>query len=209
MLTPALVALALCASPESAAAPRIAVWIQPAGTLYAAEESVRLGRGVFYLPLGATLALPRLPIELAAELTLTAGSEILPNASRGFFGGLLSVGPAFRLSSQPFSGFFIQPKVIASFVSQSATVPLSYPYFGSGSMGEIGLGIDVGYELRFGWLYLAPVVGANISLASGQGAPLSSLYAFRPLFAGIDPEQTAAIVYWGVNLNLLRIGGAF
>ena len=209
MVAPALVALALCASPESAAAPRLAVWMQPAGALYAAEESVRLGRGVLYLPLGATIALPSLPIEISAELTLAAGGENLPDASRSFFGGLLSVGPAFRLSAQPLSGLFIQPKVIASFVSQSATVPLGYPYFESGSMVEVGLGLDVGYALRFGWLYLAPVIGANVSLASGQGAPLSSLYAFRPLFAGIDPNQTEAFVYWGVNLNLLRIGGAF
>ena len=203
MVASALVALALGASPG------FAVWMQPAGTVYALEESVRFGRGVLYLPLGATVALPRSPIEIAAELTLTAGSETLPNASRGFFGGLLSVGPAFRLSPQPFSGLFIQPKLIASYLSQSATTPLAYPYFGSGSMVEIGLGVDVGYALRFGWLYVAPVIGANVSIASGDGAPLSSIYAFRPLFAGIDPRQRAGLVYWGVNLNLVRVGGAF
>lgn len=206
MLLAAATALLLQATP-----PSLAVWMQPVGTIHSAFESVREGRvWIAYLPLGASYAPPAWPVELHGELTITFGGEALTDASRSFAGALVSAGPVFRLlRSGPLRGPFVQPKLFASYLGQSAEVPSGFELFRAGSAMEIGLGLDVGWQLQFGRVYVTPVLGATVSLATGEGPPLSTYYGYGTLAAGLDPRGEVSVFQWGLNLNLVRIGVVF
>jgi len=205
--------LAVLAAAPAADAPAFAAWVQPLGTLAAGADSLALGRSrALYLPIGFSVAPPPLPFELAFELTFAAGEERIPNASRTVFGGLASAGPVFRLfSPRRLSGFFVAPKIWASYLQHEAIAPLGFEIFQSGTTAELGAGLDLGYQLSVGRLYGAVVVGAGAGVAFGGGAPLGSIYAFDALFSGWSDPQGAnqPALFLSLNLNLVRLGVAF
>lgn len=63
------------------------------------------------------------------------------------------------------------------------------------------LGVDVGYQLTFGRLYLAPMAGVS------AGYCFNALQAVRPLaYAFMASGETSNRPVVGFNLNLVRVG---
>ncbi len=198
----------LAADASAGAAPSVAVWVKPLGPLtltpvLAAQDDtfvmVPLGMNI---PLGATteLVLELTPIWTRLDCEARCTTRALS----------LAVGPSWTaVPTSPGSGFFLQPKLGAVVARDSREAGTATP-LDEGSWSETGtqlsLGLDLGYQLRRGHLFLAFVVGA--SAGRGWNVPASSQSV---LFSMVDtPERGREDKWvWDLSFHLLRIGASF
>jgi hypothetical protein len=178
-----------------------AVWVEPVGSIIMA-----LGGGAF-ASLGTNLALgPN--TDLAFEAAFTAGLDWYGCKSSST-GGWAAVGMTFRFGSQAsYDGFFIQPKLRARYFSTSGS-ETSGGWFGCGSSvdgedSEVGLGLDIGYQIVEGPLFIAPILGVSFNRCFN--CPGGDFLNFK-ILGGHDAREDGLTL--GINLNLIRIGFVF
>lgn len=192
----------------AAAAPSVALWVKPLGPLTLTPILAAQDDTFVMVPLGMNIPLDATK-ELVLELTpiwtrLDCEARCTTQALS------LAVGPSWTVvPTSPGSGFFLQPKLGAVVARDSREAGIATP-FDEGSWSETGaqlsLGLDVGYQLRRGHLFLAFVVGA--SAGRGWNVAASSRSVF---FSMVDvPERRREDKWvWDMNLHLLRIGASF
>lgn len=186
----------------------VAVWVKPLSALTLTPVMASRGETFVMVPVGANL-----PLGTSTDLVL----ELTPLWTRQdcearCTGKALSLaaGPSFTLfSSRPGSGFFIQPKLTGVVAQQSREVDVTVPGdegAWSETSTQVSLGLDLGYQLRRGPLFLAFALGA--SMGRGWNVPDNSPSVF---FSMVDwPERAREDkTTWDVNLHLLRIGASF
>jgi hypothetical protein len=192
-----LAGLLLLGAPLQARA-ETSLWIQPLGTAFAAANEV------FYLPLGANLALDE-GRDLVLELTPTRGNWY--GCSSRSSGAWVSAGWA-SFSGDQHAGWFVQPKLIGRFFRTSGAVSAPgwlFPCDGpqvNGSDLELRAGADAGHAWRLGPAAIALAIGASAGFCwncLGESALLD--------FWNTTPRRTRVAL--GINVNLLRLGVAF
>jgi hypothetical protein len=208
----ALAALAFAAGvdTESSAAddvrPRAVVYAYPSSTAAMFALGASGPEPTVYGALGASL---RLAGEIGVDTELAAGSL---NARDSEAGWMFSVGagPSIQLTGdEAFRGLFIATRVrFETFQPPFAVHPtpggvfLPGPSIASAVVGEI----DVGYHLRFGRFYIAPLIGFGVGYAynyvDSTHVRMLSPFTESPQSANVSPQG----IVWTVNLNLARIG---
>jgi hypothetical protein len=132
--------------------------------------------------------------------------------STGVFAAL---GLAFRFGDRPDWGWFLQPKLrVRAFNTTGGSESVLFADCSPdnlallrGSDREIGMGLDLGYQMRFGPLFLAPLLGVSFGVC--LDAPGGNFFHVDfDLFTEIKPRERVSVC-GGLNLNLLRIGVAF
>jgi hypothetical protein len=113
--------------------------------------------------------------------------------SPGFRGVWLSAGPIFHVGPRPLRGFFLTPKLlVGAFGAGQGRQPII----------DFLVGADFGYQLTYGRLYLAFVIGASV----GAGIAENDGFAGPLLTLGSDQTSQAVTPVVGINLQLIRIG---
>ncbi|HZI09532.1 MAG TPA: hypothetical protein VE153_04015 [Myxococcus sp.] len=196
------------AAPPGDSAPGVAVWVKPLSALTLTPVLASQGETFVMVPVGMNLPLGT-RTDLVLELTPIWTRQDCEARCTGRALSL-AVGPSFLVApSSPGSGFFLQPKLVGVLAQQSRETELSVPG-DPGSWSEtstqLSLGLDVGYQLRRGPLFLAFVLGASVG--RGWNVPASSPSVF---FSLVDwPERAREDkLTWDVNLHLLRVGASF
>jgi hypothetical protein len=185
------------AATETAAA---SAWAQPAGTAAMAAG------GVFYLSVGTNIAMGP-DRDLVLEVATTRGNHYGCHTTSS--GGWASVGAAFFPARSPSRrGFFWEPLLNGRYF-HTAGGESSRGFFGcakdtlDGSDADLQVGLDIGYQLRFGSLLVVPVIGARAGYCwNCVGRGPTSL----PL---LDNEVRTDRPVVGLNLNLVRVGMIF
>ncbi len=229
-MNPLLLVLVLTAAPLASAepppasvdAPRVAIWLQPLGTVFEMMEST------IYLSAGTNLPLSE-TVGLGLELTVVQG----PMRSSGFwssrrnktyttpvgdFWRLQAVaGPTFSLHGKHLSGPFIQPKLMAQLAYEPDhgyvdTITQAAVAHRGGKSLEMQLGLDVGWHFASRGFYFAPVLGASVGRCFNCAAEGGESWTFsrllHPEAYGYSPQRKAMPVV-GINFNLLRMGASF
>lgn len=210
-----LIALSLLTLPS---APPIAereraVWLQPVGT------PVMAAGGLLYIPAGATFPLTN-DLRMTVEATLVGfGAGGSPRCSIGgcpaYSQLWLAAGPVFAPLPHRHRGFFVNPKLLAILSSEGASDPVevspgmySPPHLAGRSL-EVQAGADVGYQLSYGSLYLATMLGLSAGVCFNCADKAQPTSILGPAFWGTSSRRTAAKPAWAVNMNLFRVGYAF
>lgn len=187
-------------------------WIQPVGAM-ALPSLQSLSNGyvprLFMLPLGLNVPVSRTH-ELVFEATPFARedycvSDYAPCGSRAL-AVALGLAWTFRPDSSR-GGVFLQPKVIGVLErswSARRTGPTEDPWSATGR--QLSVGLDVGYRVALGPVFLAFVVGASTGRGWGIPADHDSLF-FSLLHAPQERRETKWV--WDLNLHLLRLGANF
>ena len=206
-------------APDSALepAPRPwAIWVEPIGTaLYAGiTRSTYISTGV-EVPAGQTW---NWTFEFAFHVyddTTSAPDYIERDRSFWFSTGpQIFVGPG----KERLNGFFVHPKLLVTYSTKSVQVEDGPGFSEEDDSGtwtsrqwEIHAGLDVGFRFNFDGFYIAPVIGVSLG-ACFPTQPVTfenpQVVGLSPTFIGGDPVKAPGFTF-GVNLNLLRIGGAF
>lgn len=169
--------------------PTVAIWAQPLGLVVAPVATTALNAGTYVaVPLGANVSVG--PTELAIEATVYTYRN---KQNSAFTGGMLSIGPVLHTGDLALGGFMLVPKlgfdVMHEFVDNRTGLSL-LP------------GVDFGWQRTFGRLYLAVVMGVSAGWSFADGDAIEG-----PGLNPTLPTKPGPVV--GVNLNLLRLGGAF
>jgi hypothetical protein len=194
------------------------LWLEPLGTslglLYTASPSARDADERLYMlsggyahPLDARRA-------LATELLVLHNVGGCREVTGKCYGTTLvrtSVGLAYSFGGSPGRGFLLQPRLILGYYRQhpgrADPDVFGEPLETRGAHGfSVQAGLDVGYQWRFGPVYLAIVGG----LAAGVSSGIEDL----PPFLLIDGTRTETGeprlgLALGLNLHLLRVGFSF
>ncbi|HLL52090.1 MAG TPA: hypothetical protein VK447_01005 [Myxococcaceae bacterium] len=185
------------------------VWVQPA-SMFLMGPSLQESLSNFQLrALSAGANIPVLGKEIVIELTLAPGAT--PTACpTWFWGGWLSAGVLFPLGKSATDGFFVQPKVTASYFDQrqaggDCVDPTATTT--RWSSVEWGLGADVGFQATLGPFYVSPLIGATVGQCIDCPAQTTVLTPYTP-YLGKAGERISRLSF-GLNLNLLRVGFVF
>lgn len=194
-------------APEPSA-PSFSLWVQPLSLLTLTPIASSNGDTLLMIPVGANLALGA-STDLVLELTPIIASYDCEArcTTRGL---AFAVGPSWTFgASRPGNGFFLQPKLLGVLTRDSREVEFQVPS-DAGSWSETGrqlsLGLDVGYQLKRGPLFLAFVVGGSVGQGWNIAEDKDSLF-ISLLDTPIRAREDKTV--WDLNLNLVRIGGSF
>jgi hypothetical protein len=187
--------------------PRSAVWIQaglPVSLIWAGAT----GNSTLYLPIGANFNVWGHPIAL--EVTPIYDRLRSTEITWRSVGLITAVGPMLFTGPEPLRGFFLEPKLLVSMYRISLLLgppPHDFPgpydnrHFLTAS---VSIGLDIGYQLVWGHLYLAVVGG----LAVGYCHNCSRDGFASGLLTEYNDVRTNRLAF-DFNLNLLRIGIAW
>jgi hypothetical protein len=183
----------------------LAVWIEPIGT------GIGAGAGIFYLSAGANVVLGE-HVDLVPEAAFTVGDWYGGGGTQT--GTWLGLGLSFHTGSEPFEGFFLQPKLRARIFDTSLRSSSSGALSGSVTAGvdaELGLGLDFGIQ----WMlpevpiYVAVMLGIHGGICihcHDEGLIWFGTSALDGDGSG-SGRSTRGVL--GVNVNLLRTGLTF
>ncbi len=170
--------------------PSVAVWLQPLGLTIAPALVAATGSGTYVsVPLGVNIAFETW--QLAIETTVYTYRG--PRGSSAFTGGTFTLGPVLHTGDLKLGGFMLVPKIAIDLMHETSRNVTSF---------SVLPGVDFGWQRCFGPLYFALVVGVSGGWSMADGDWVAG--------PGLNPTLPASgrpVV--GVNLNLLRIGGAF
>jgi len=187
------------------------LWIQPVPVVMAIAA---LPEGL-HLSLGGSRAVTNsfgAGLELALSFARDPSCRGVPtfNGCRDSLTAV-SLVPGLRyhlFQSSRGSGFFFQPKLLLGWVRETGT-----PHGRGSDMGfhpreafDIGVGMDVGYQLRLGPVLIEPVVGIAVGHSTrGESA------VHQPLLnIGIpNAAHNESKEYVAPNFNVLRLGVTF
>jgi len=171
---------------------------------------VKAGTGLstLYLPIGANFNFWGHPfaVEMTPIYDRLRGGE----GTWRSVGLITAIGPMLFTGRQPLRGFFLEPKLLVS-VYRISLLLGPPPYDFPGPYGDrhfltssISIGLDVGYQVVWGHLYLAVVGGLAVGYChncspDGFASGLITEYSFR---------RTNRMAL-DLNLNLLRMGIAW
>jgi hypothetical protein len=196
-------------SPPPEPAPSLSLWVEPLGPLALTPLMASVGNTFVMVPLGM-----HLPLSPSQDLVL----ELTPIFSRQRCESrcssqmlALAVGTSWLLlPNNSRGGLFLQPKLIGVLAHDSRGVDVVMFSHESGAWSEAGaqlsLGLDVGYRLRFGHLFLEFVLGGSVG--RGWNVPSSSQSLFFSLLDWPERHREDKGV-WDLNLHLLRVGASF
>jgi len=179
--------------------PAPALWVAPLFSLTLTPFAASQGSTLLMVPVGVNLpvsATREWVLELAPLFSHTRCEEAACSA----FGLSLSAGMAWTLlPNGKGGGLFLQPKLVG------------LPSWVGGNQwkaagAQLSLGLDVGYRLNLGRLFLAFVVGGSAGRGWNVPRNTSSLYTS---FLDIPTSYRTNKWVWDVNLNLVRIGANF
>lgn len=201
MLTAAMLAV-LAADPEVGADDGFALFTAPVAPVLGAGWAAFPDQSpVVFVPLGAAFS------ALGAEWSVDAAvvfqqrnlhpAVLIPSLSagaRGCYGTWWSAGPVIHSGVAPMNGFFLSPRFV-----------LGVFFVEDQMMVSAMAGLDAGWQVTVGSLYVALVFGASIGVGSNDSdewaGPLVDTN--KPL-----PRGTFGFV-GGLNLQVLRIGWVF
>ena len=199
----------LLLSAAGPAEPKVDVWFAPAGAVFAVEETLRTHDAIAYLPLGANISLtPRWGASL--ELSWLHGNyhcNLDDEFCRGSAAGaVVTLGVRLHLVPDPeHSGPFLHFKVLGATATDydRQGQPLVPDAIHAGQSWSLGTGVDLGYDVRIGALYVAPVIGISLDYHEGASEPLAThalLYLSRGYYRGPGG------VGFSTNFNFVRLG---
>lgn len=187
------------------------LWIEPVGTTFGfiatsgkspgdvySDEQLYVLSGGYAHPLDAHRA-------LATELFvlrfagLCHGSEDVCHSTTAV---RASAGLAYSFGGSPGRGFLLQPRLILGYYNETSSTGFPVEVAHGFSLQA---GLDVGYQWRFGPLYLAVVGG--LAAGVGIGSELAGMHPF--LITGSRRRQYGLIPVLNLNLQLLRAGFSF
>jgi len=198
--------------PSDAFTPRVAVYIYPFSTaemFIAGQMSSPPGGGNVLALYGAGGASVRLSDKVGLDVEVGGGMLARQTLGWVFSAG---VGPSLQLTGdEHFRGLFIATRFRFQVFQPAQLVPLSVdsnegpadlgPGLARAFLGEI----DVGYHLRAGRFYFAPVLGIGVGYAydyvDSTGVRFLSPFT-NPSTSKARPQG----IVWSVNLNLARLG---
>jgi hypothetical protein len=194
---------ALAPAPLPRHVPAGGIWIHPITA--AAFGSA----GTLYVPVGGWIALSP-EVDLAFELAPLNGTNVYDRAET-HHGVWTSLGISIHSAEQ--EGIFVQPKVQFAWFDENYDIlvnryqpPVAFHEWSR----QLTLGADVGYQVRWGALYAALMVG--IWAGYGQNVPtegpIEPYLRFLNIGLRSGPPRANQPVS-GLNLNLLRVGFAF
>jgi hypothetical protein len=165
-----------------------------------------------YGALGASM---RLGGRVALDVEV-AGGTLTANVTQGV-GWLLSagVGPSMQLTSdEPFRGLFVTTRFRVEAFNPPPLPPIVGP---NGNHGPFNVGagvaraflaeVDVGYHLRLGRFYFAPIIGIGAGYAYDY-IDSTGVGFLSPFTAPSNPGMRPQAFVWTLNLNLARVGVA-
>lgn len=196
------------ATSNEAPSPSAVVWAYPLSTpFFGAIALSRLVGPVWQIPIGANFSVGP-DWSLAIEAAFTRGTVNDACSTCLLWGVTAAIGPSWSVSGRGLEGWFVQPKFLIGYAEPrgwgiASLAPSGEPLaFSPTRTVDFQLGIDVGYHLRFGRLYMAPVMGASAGWCIDCGGPFAS-GALGP-----NAQQRHSFVA-GLNVNLLRLGAIF
>lgn len=204
-LLPALL-LASAASADEASAPRrFAVWTRPVGTAAVAAIG-----GPLVVPLGVTLPVNERTVHLEATWVNSSASQC-PDCG-AYWQLWLSAGSVLPESEVPLNGFFFHPHLLGA-ISNEAGAPFDVLPDGTrvghaaGVGAEVHAGVDAGYQLTWGPLYLAASLGASGGYCFNCGTQGPTNLLGPAMWGGSQTRANRFV--WSLGLNFLRVGAAF
>ncbi|WP_375767517.1 hypothetical protein NR798_38455 [Archangium gephyra] len=194
------------------------LWLEPLGTslglLYTASPSARDADERIYMLSGGYAHPLDARRSLATELLVVHNVGGCRDVTGKCYGTTLvrtSVGLAYSFGGSPGRGFLLQPRLILGYYRQhpgrADPDVFGQPLETRGSHGfSLQAGLDVGYQWRFGPVYLSIVGG----LAAGVSTGIEDI----PPFLSVDGNYTGTgeprpALALGLNLHLLRVGFTF
>jgi hypothetical protein len=195
-------------SPPTEQAPSFSLWVEPLSALTLTPVMASLGSTFVMVPLGMNLHLS--PTQhLVLELTpIYSRHDCEARCSTRALA--LAVGSSWLLlPSHSRGGLFVQPKLVGVLAHDRSGADFELPD-GAGAWSKTGtqlsLGLDVGYRLSFGRLFLEFILGGSVGW--GWNIPSSSQSLFFSLLDWPQFRREDKVV-WDLNLHLLRIGASF
>ncbi|MBN1210731.1 MAG: hypothetical protein JXB05_38135 [Myxococcaceae bacterium] len=189
-------------------APSVALWTEPLSALTVTPWYYSQENTFVMVPLGANLPLSPTQ-DLVLELTpLWTRQDCEARCSSQALA--LAIGTSWLVSPNGSGGgLFLHPKLVGVISRDRREAGLPTP-IDEGSWSETGgqlsLGLDVGYRVSRGRLFLEFVLGASVG--RGWNIPLSSQSLF---FSFLDwPQRGREDKWvWDLNVHLVRIGVSF
>ncbi len=192
-----LVALSLLAADDAPpAASGLAVFTAPVAPAVGAAWGLALkGPPIVFIPVG--LAFTAGDVEWIADAAFMH-KDALPTATPGvtvggYSGTWLSLGAVFHSGARALNGFFLSPKLTLGVFRARDDV-----------FGTVQVGLDTGYQVTFGPVYLAFVFGVSIGIGVNDTDGMAG-----PLFIDSVGAARKSGVATGANLQLFRIGYVF
>jgi hypothetical protein len=190
--------------------PRAVLYGYPSSSVAMGGYGLTQDDSAIYAALGTSL---RLGGKVALDVELAGGT--LTSTFTHVVGWMFSagVGPSLQLTGdEPFRGLFISTR----FRFQAFNPPPhGFVMFPSGNHGPIDVGpgvaraflaeIDIGYHLRLGRFYVAPIVGIGAGYAYDY-IDSTGVGFLSPFTAASNPGQRPQGFVWTLNLNLARVG---
>jgi hypothetical protein len=192
-----LIALLLAVAEVSAEQPAVArertvsVWVQPLGfTVAPIAVAIAADAAVYLsLPLGMNLVFGT--TELALETTVYG--FVSGSGRSSFAGGSASLGPVLHTGDKPLNGWVLIPKL---------GVEVMHEFSRNVTGVSLLPGIDFGWQHTFGPFYFGLIAGISAGWSFADGDSFAG--------PGLNPTlPTKPQPVFGVNFNLLRMGGAF
>lgn len=209
----ALISLLLAVGPVDEAfdspEPRVAVFVQPIGSVAGAFLSTVWISGGVQRQLVDRWSLV---IDASLLLVTTGRGRVFADIS-GSTSVSVSAGLGRQVTGTGLSGFFVTPKVwgvMTSNLYDSGPSPLlGLPARGESWLGgEVGVGVDLAFQVRMGAFFIGAVFGLGLGLAMEGGRTGADPFS---LFGGNAlrnrTRSSGAVVAF--NANLLRLGFAF
>lgn len=142
---------------------------------------------------------------LVVETLIAPGSRTNECGTMKYWGGWASVGLLIPLGKSVMDGFFIQPKIIGTYFNQTNEGGCVDVANLNWSTAEWDVGVDLGFQVTFGPIYVAPVLGvfAGQCFNCAQSGLPSAPYFLDDAASGLQRFN------FGFNLNLLRVGAVW
>jgi hypothetical protein len=193
-------------------APRAVLYAYPSSSVAMGGFALTQRITAFYGALGASL---RLSDRVGLDIELAGGT--LTSTFTHVTGWLASasLGPSMQLTGdERFNGLFVATR----FRVQAFQPPPTFLIQGAGGNNgpfDAGPGtaraflaeIDVGYHLRFGRFYFAPIIGLGVGYAYDY-VDSTQLEFLSPFTSASNPAMRPQGFVWTLNLNLARVGVA-
>ncbi len=185
-----------------------AVWVEPVGAVVVgiSAESLLLGFG------GNIVVGPSLDVVIEGAVTYNSNWW---GCSTETNGGWIAVGVLWRpWDTEDYGGFFLQPKLRGRFFNTTGGEDQPAVFFFPGceaeplrgTDGEVGIGLDFGYQWTIGPVYIATVVGGNAGVCIN--CPGGEFFDWDIRLFSQRGERATGFTA-GINLSLLRVGVAF
>lgn len=207
----ALLTLLLAAGPIETPEPGVAVFVQPVGSVAGAFlNTVWISGGV------QRQLIDRWSLVMDASLVLvtTGRGRVFADIS-GSTSVSVSAGLGRQVTGTGLGGFFVIPKVwgvmTANLYDIGPSPVLGLPARGESWLGgEVGVGVDLAFQVRVGAFFIGAVLGLGLGLAMEGGRTGADRDPFS-LFGGnaLRNRTRSSGLVVALNANLLRVGFAF